>query len=208
MTMFKKHRIPFQILLLILSFLTLSGSAQPASRRLKVLPKIHLCAEEWEIYQKINEYRIEKGLSAVSLSGSLTYVAQTHVWDLAENSAASGRCNLHSWSDKGTWSSCCYTGDHKRAECMWNKARELTNYPAVAYEIAYWTDEPLDPEKFAVKALLKWKESQDHNAVIINSREWRQLDWKAMGVGFYKGYMVVWFGAEPDEDTGIHMVEK
>ena len=206
--MFGRAKISFQILVLILSFPHLSGKSQPSARSTKVLPVIHLSQEEWEIYQQINEYRAEKGLAAVPLSGSLTYVAQTHVWDLAENSAAAGRCNLHSWSSKGNWSPCCYTGDHKRAECMWNKAKELTNYPGVAYEIAYWTNEPLDPKAFAAKALLKWKESMEHNAVIINSREWRQLDWKAMGVGYFKGYMVVWFGAEPDEDTEIRTSEK
>ena len=91
---------------------------------------------------------------------------------------------------------------------MWNKPRELTNYPGEGYEIAYWTNEPLDPKAFARKALQQWKESQDHNSVIINSREWRQLDWKAMGVGYYKGYMVVWFGSDPDDDSEILSIEK
>jgi hypothetical protein len=203
-----KTIIYIQIIVVLLSSFHFSGNSQPATGSLKILPEIHVSPEVWEIFQQINEYRTEKGLAAVPLSGSLTYVAQTHVWDLAENSAASGRCNLHSWSSKGNWSPCCYTGDHKRAECMWNKAKELTNYPGVAYEIAYWTNEPLDPKAFATKALLKWKESLEHNSVIINSREWRQLDWKAMGVGYYKGYMVVWFGADPDDDTEIRPMEK
>jgi hypothetical protein len=206
--MFRRPIIPIQLILVIVSSFHSSGNSQPETRSLKVLPEIHVSLEEWEIYQQINEYRAEKGLVPVPLSGSLTYVAQTHVWDLAENKAASGRCNLHSWSSNGNWSPCCYTGDHKRAECMWNKAKELTNYPGVAYEIAYWTNEPLDPKAFAAKALLKWRESVEHNSVIINSREWRQLDWKAMGVGYYKGYMVVWFGAEPDDDTVIRSAEK
>lgn len=206
--MFRRPIIPVQIILVIVSSVYSSGNSQPGTRSLKILPEIHVSLEEWEIYQQINEYRAEKGLAPVPLSGSLTYVAQTHVCDLVENKAASGRCNLHSWSSKGSWSPCCYTGDHKRAECMWNKAKELTNYPGVAYEIAYWTNEPLDPKAFATKALMKWRESLEHNSVIINSREWRQLDWKAMGVGYYKGYMVVWFGAEPDDDTVIRSAEK
>ena len=91
---------------------------------------------------------------------------------------------------------------------MWNKPRELTNYQSEGYEIAYWTNELLDPKAFASKALLKWKESPEHNSVIINSREWGSMDWKAMGVGYYKGYMVVWFGADPDDETEIQSVEK
>ena len=169
--MFGRAKISFQILLLILSFLHLSGKSQPSARSTKVLPVIHLSQEEWEIYYQINNYRAQKGLPAIPLSGSLTYVAHQHVWDLAENTPASQRCNLHSWSDKGNWSSCCYTPDHKRAECMWNKPRELTNYTGEGYEIAYWTNEPLDPRAFATRALVKWKESAEHNSVIINIHE-------------------------------------
>jgi uncharacterized protein YkwD len=195
-------------LLVIFNSFHLTGNSQSAPGELKVLPEISLSREEMEMYQDINEYRAEKGLEAIPLSMSLTFVAQTHVWDLAENSAASGRCNLHSWSTKGSWSPCCYTGDIKRAPCMWNKARELTNYPDVAYEIAYWTNEPLDARAFAANALRKWKGSPEHNSVIINSREWRQLDWKAIGIGYYKGYMVVWFGAEPDTDTLVRSAQR
>jgi uncharacterized protein YkwD len=91
---------------------------------------------------------------------------------------------------------------------MWNKPGELTNYTANGYEIAYWTNESLDPKAFAAKALRIWKNSPGHNSVIINIRDWRKVEWKAMGVGYYKGYMVVWFGAEPDDDTSIRSVEK
>ena len=45
-------------------------------------------------------------------------------------------CNLHSWSDKGPWSACCYTPDHAQAQCMWDKPSELTNYPGNGYEIS------------------------------------------------------------------------
>jgi hypothetical protein len=203
--MFNWSFILIQILLIIFHF---SGKSQLSSGNLKILPEIHVSMEEWEIFQQINEYRAEKRLAPVPLSGSLTYVAQQHAMDLAENYHTSGRCNLHSWSAKGNWTSCCYTEDHKRASCMWNKPRELTNYSGDGYEIAYWTNEPLDPTEFAKKALLKWKNSYEHNSVIINSHEWHRLDWKAMGVGYYKGYMVVWFGAEPDNDTQIRSADR
>ena len=197
-----------QSLVILLSILTLPVLSQPAAGAYKVLPEITVSSTEWEIYQQINKYRTEKRLPAVPLSGSLTYVAQQHVRDLADHDPISGRCNLHSWSSKGPWSPCCYTGDHAHASCMWNKPRELTNYDGEGYEIAYWTNEPLDPKPFAARALLKWKQSPEHNSVIINTHEWDRLDWKAMGVGFYKGYLVVWFGAEADNDTETRAEEK
>ena len=91
---------------------------------------------------------------------------------------------------------------------MWNKPRELTNYTGEGYEIAYWTNEPMDPKEFAARALLKWKESPEHNSVIINIREWKRLDWNAIGAGYYQGYMVVWFGAEPDEDAPVRHADR
>lgn len=206
--MFRLPITHIQTLVVILSSLHISTNSQPLIRTKKVLPEIHVSLTEWEIFQQINQYRAEKGLKPVPLSGSLTYVAQQHVLDLAENNPVSGRCNLHSWSSKGSWSPCCYTEDHKRAACMWNKPRELTNYPGEGYEIAYWTNEPLEPHAFATKALKVWKHSPGHNSVIINNYEWRSSDWKAMGVGYFKGYLVVWFGADPDDDSIILSVEK
>ena len=65
--------------------------------------------EENKLYKLLMEYRSEKGLTAIPISKSLTIVAQTHAKDLQENTTRQGNCNLHSWSNKGKWSSCCYT---------------------------------------------------------------------------------------------------
>ena len=193
---------------LSLFFLTVISYSQKAPIENRVLPQICVSETEQEIFRQINEYRSQKGLPPVALSLSLTYVAQLHVWDLAENNPVSRRCNLHSWSEKGPWSACCYTEDQDEAGCMWNKPRELTNYPGEGYEIAYWTNEPLDPEPFAEKTIRAWKKSLPHNRVIVNSGEWRQLDWNAMGVGYYRGYAVVWFGEAEDNQYGaVHLCD-
>ena len=188
---------------------SLSGAAfshaQESDSIVKVLPEICLSETEENLLIKINEYREKYGLPAVTLSKSLTYVAQYHAWDLAANHPANGRCNLHSWSSNGPWTSCCYRKGHQEAECMWNKPRELTNYQGDGYEIAYWTNEPLSPEKFAAKALQGWKRSSEHNEVIINQAEWRKVEWNAIGVGYQQGYAVVWFGTLPDEEKDIHL---
>jgi len=152
-------------------------------------------AEETRLYKLVNEYRAENGLSAIQFSSSLTYVAQTHVRDL-QNYPPSGNCNTHSWSSNGTWSSCCYTPDHAQAQCMWDKPRELTSYPGNGYENAHGGSGGY--QATATSALEGWKRSSAHNAVILNQGTWHKRPWKALGVGIYKGYAVLWFGEESD----------
>src|SRR5512138_235757 len=135
-----------------LLFLLVAVSLRVARAQEKQLPQVCLSEAELDLYKLANQYRQDKGLSTVPLSKSLTYVAQLHVKDLAGNHPYNRRCNLHSWSEYGPWSPCCYTEDHKRAACMWDKPSELTNYRSPGYEIAYWTDEPLAPLIFAMKA--------------------------------------------------------
>ena len=84
---------------------------------------------EYELYELIMDYRAKKGLKRIPLSNALTIVAQTHCKDLTENKPDLGKgCNAHSWSDQGSWSTCCYTPDHKASTCMWDKPKELTSY--------------------------------------------------------------------------------
>ena len=154
----------------------------------------NLTDEEIKLYNLIIEYRSSKGLSKIPLSKSLIFVAQTHVKDLANNKPDVGSCNGHSWSDKGNWTPCCYTSDHARAKCMWNKPSELTSYKGNGYEISFWSS----GEVTAEGALSGWKGSSGHNAVIINQGGWRNSSWKAIGIGIYKDYAAVWFGKERD----------
>ena len=95
-----------------------------------------LTAEEQKLYSLIIDYRKGKGLPAIPFSPSLTKVAQAHVKDLHLNKPDQNACNMHSWSSKGSWSSCCYTDDHAEAECMWDKPREMTDREGNGYKIA------------------------------------------------------------------------
>ncbi len=149
-----------------------------------------------EIVNIINDYRVSKGLSKIPISPSLNKVAALHVKDLADNHPDNSPCNLHSWSDKGSWSSCCYTPDHAKASCMWNKPRELTSYKGDGYEIAAWSSNNIT----AKYALEIWKSSSGHHNVIINASTWSNHTWKAIGGAIYKGYAVVWFGKEEDPE--------
>lgn len=153
--------------------------------------------EEQKLFDMINGYRKENGLSAIPHSPSLTTVAQFHVRDLHFNQPNNGNCNLHSWSSSDKWSPCCYTSDHSQAKCMWSKPQELTSYPGYGYEIASMSTEDLD----AASALDIWKDSPSHNAVIISQGKWASKPWRAMGIGIFKGYAVVWFGEEPEPSS-------
>jgi hypothetical protein len=144
-----------------------------------------------ELVDLVNAYRQSEGLPVVPYSPSLSCVAVTHVHDLAEH-PPQGECNLHSWSDAGDWSACCYTPDHAEAMCMWMKPQELTDYPGYGYENA--AAGAGTPEA----ALSMWQGSPPHNDVILNQGIWESHPWGAVGAGLYQGYAVLWFGEQSD----------
>ena len=158
--------------------------------------EVCLNGEEQRLYELLMQYRKSKKLKPIPLSAQLTRVAQAHARDLAENYVYEDnpRCNPHSWSDKGTWTSCCYTDDHQQAKCMWDKPREIAGYPGNGYEIAYYSSAGAN----AVEGMEGWKKSPGHNPVMINLGSWSKVEWKAVGIGFYKEYGVVWFGEVED----------
>lgn len=160
--------------------------------------EVCLSDEEKKLYDLMMKYRKSKKLKSIPLSAKLTKTAQAHVRDLMANYVydEGNNCNPHSWSDKGQWTSCCYTSDHKEAKCMWAKPKEIAGYEGNGYEILYWTS----GEASAVEGLEGWKKSQGHNPLIVNSGIWSKVEWKAVGIGFYKNYGVVWFGEEEDKE--------
>jgi uncharacterized protein YkwD len=171
----------FFYLLLFLSIVHFSTFAQDLS------------VEEKKLYDLVMQHRKEQGLAEIPLSKSLTFVAQTHAKDMEEN-PATGDCNLHSWSNKGKWTPCCYTDDHKQAACMWNKPKELTSYKGIGFEIAHWSTYGTD----AQTAFYSWKNSLAHDAVMINAGVWKDQNWKAIGIGIFGSYAVIWFGTAED----------
>lgn len=195
-----------RFILLLMTALFLGCIGKPFQRvdeRQNINQQDHcFSTEEQKLYRLINDYRKKNNLPPVPLSASLTKVARAHVEDLQKNKPdARENCNMHSWSDQGNWSSCCYTRDHKEAACMWNKPGELTDYKGNGYEIAYGTSDPASTgfEATAEKALAAWQGSPGHNAVILNKGNWKP-EWNAIGIGIYKAYAVVWFGREKDPD--------
>ena len=153
--------------------------------------------EEATLYKIINEYRKKKRLDPIPFSAKLTMVAQTHAKDLADNYDfdPNNKCNPHSWSKKGEWSSCCYTNDHKEAQCMWDKPKEIAGYNSPGYEIAYYSSAGAN----AQEGLAGWQKSPSHDPLLINSGTWKKVDWQGIGIGIEKEYAVVWFGQMKDD---------
>ena len=158
-----------------------------------------ITSEEKKMYDLLMAYRAEKGLKPIPLSAQLTLVAQTHAKDLAANYkfSSDGKCNPHSWSGKGNWSSCCYTSDHKQAKCMWDKPMEIAGYNSAGYEIAYYSSGGAN----AVGGIEGWKTSPSHNQVMLNEGIWAKAEWKAVGMGLFGQYGVIWFGQIADESV-------
>ena len=165
--------------------------------KMKKTEGICINSEEKKLYDLIMEYRKSKGLKPIPFSAKLTLVAQTHAHDLADNYKfdPENKCNPHSWSKKGEWNSCCYTSDHRQAKCMWDKPKEIAGYNSAGYEIAYYSSLGAN----AQEGLDGWKISPGHNPLIVNEGTWKKVEWKAIGIGIYKEYGVVWFGALEDE---------
>lgn len=157
-----------------------------------------LNADEAQLATLANEYRQQNGLAAIPVSFSLSSVSQWHVWDLRANAPNQGSCNLHSWSNArpAIWQAMCYTADHAQAAQMWNKPRQVTAnvYNSNGYEISAFASPSITP----AQALNLWKGSSGHNDVILNRSSWAGQTWRAMGVGLFQGYAVIWFGTLAD----------
>ena len=150
---------------------------------------------EYNLIETINNYRIEKKLEPIPESEALNIVAQAHIDDLINYYSINDSCNLHTWSENGNWTSCCYNSTHTMADCMWDKPKELTWYKSAGYEIAAYSS----GEMTADLALSLWIESQGHHNLIINKDIWKDVKWKAMGAAIKDGYAVVWFGELTDK---------
>jgi uncharacterized protein YkwD len=203
----------FQImpaLYLFIPFLFVLASLQPRpgsdpGQHIQIPEEVCLNPFEVALFEKLNSYRAAHKLPPITLSRSLTMVAQLHSRDLAINQPHKrSNCNMHSWSRNGPWSACCYTSDHRRSACMWDKPRELTAYEGDGFEIAFHTTAShLSAHLYTEEAFSNWAKSKGHNDVIVNRGTWKNIKWKAAGVGYHEGYATIWFGMLDDPDPAI-----
>jgi hypothetical protein len=140
----------------------------------------------------INDYRASIELPRIAISPALTKVARAHVRDLNENKPVSDKCNMHSWSAGGKWTSCCYDKSREAARCMWAKPKEIAGFAGYGYEIAA-NASGIAP----AQALSQWQKSPGHHEVMINKGIWKK-PWRAFGVAIEGDYAVAWFAEEAD----------
>jgi len=178
-----------KILVVLTLLISVSGIAQRG-----VPDDFCLTEDEYRLYELINAHRLVQGAREIPLSASLSFVARTHVIDLYTNHPDTGVCNLNSWSDKGEWTACCHNKYVPKEECIRNKPKELTKYTGEGYELTY--AEILSTNADTVFRF--WKKIDEANEFLLNEGRWEEKTWRAMGVGMYKSYAVVWMGQRTD----------
>ncbi len=181
----------FLILTIIFSLQTWAFSQK------KAIPK-DFCVNEQsiELFNLINNYRTENDLERLPLSASLSYVASTHLNDLVENHADTSLCNLHSWSDQGDWTPCCYQAYIPIQDCMWDKPKELTPYKYRGYELAFYQEGQLS----AQEVLDAWLEIPEAKQMLLNQGRWNNT-WRALGLDMENNYALLWFGRAKDNES-------
>ena len=152
------------------------------------------------LLQAVNEYRQRRGLPPVPLSPALTHVAATLAADLEANLRDGGECNVHSWSTSRQRSDCCYTNDHVRSSCRWERPKQFRgeSYGMPGYEIAAWYSKATT----SAQAIKEWRDSEAHAAMLLNQEQWADAKWRAVGVALSGHYAVVWFGETTDQGSG------
>lgn len=158
-----------------------------------ICPGDSLNEQETKLYELINQYRTQQGLSSIPLSPSLSRVANRHLQDLQDNLKLYER-NGKDW--RFGWSNCPYDAYNSNTfSCMWAAPQRLkTAYSGKAYELLCGGKENISPQD----ALRCWQKSISNNNVMINQGEWSNYQWNALGIAINKGYANLWFGQEVD----------
>jgi hypothetical protein len=180
---------------LLLLFLWWIIPALAFSQNKKIPKEFCITAQAKELFTLINHFRIENKLNEIPLSASLSYVASIHLNDLMLNHADTVLCNLHSWSDKGEWTACCYQAYIPIQDCMWDKPKELSPYKYRGYELAFYQEGNLTAQEI----LDAWLEIPEAKQMILNQGKWDNI-WRALGVDIRNNYALLWFGRAKDNE--------
>jgi len=191
-------------LYLIVFISLLSLSAIPLFAQNELPKDLCISSEEYRLYELINSLRRVNDKPSIDLSASLTHVAHLHVSDLNKNHPDTSICNLHSWSDKGKWTPCCYQNYVLKQECMWGKPKELTPYKYRGYELAYFDSDGIIPDSL----MMLWLKIPAVQDMLLNRGAYAEKKWLAAGVGIQSGYAVVWFGQVKDAESSPKRCDK
>jgi len=160
-----------------------------------------ISVQEKLLFDQLNQLIEDYGKEKLAYSASLSYVAKTHVNDLLQNHPDTRICNLSSWSDKGDWTACCHNAYVPQQDCMWDKPKELTQYPYRGYEIAGYFE-----DAFTVDSVIKlWSGTKEVLDMLLTDGNFQSKKWTCMGVGLNAKYVSVWFGQRSDKLNRIEL---
>jgi len=153
--------------------------------------------EEYELVKMINEYRATFSKSQLNLSNSLCFVAHQHNTDLFINKPDTLGCNMHSWSEKGNWTPCCYNSSLEDKACLYDKPMELTDFPGSGFELIFWDSKNAN----AIDAFDFWRSIEYSRSVLLNENEPYEDVWKSIGVSIEGSYAIVWLSTFDDVEN-------
>lgn len=181
--------IKLRFLLISLLFFTLTISAQTVDYE-----NVCLNTNEQKLAKLINDFRKANKKSSLPLSKALTIVAKTHVSDLQDNNPDTSICLTASWSNKGSWTACCYNKYLLNETCMWDKPKELTKYPFRGYELSYFEEGIIQVDSlFSI-----WMSSEETKNMLLTNGNFSTKKWETMGLAIGENYASVWFGQRAD----------
>lgn len=157
--------------------------------------------DEFQLYKLVNDLRKSRGLPTLQLSKSLSYTAYQHIRDLYINKPDTASCNMHSWSDKGSWTPICFPKEQGKKKNVNDKPKELTSYQGQAHEILYWVNGTALPDE----VFDQWRTTNQSASLILNTGKWLKTNWKNMGISIYKGYASLWLGEAQDPETEVSL---
>jgi len=199
-------------LLFISLFLLFFSLNENISAQSKIPKKFCISPQEKLLFDQLNQLIKDYGKAKLELSASLSYVAKVHVSDLLNYHPDTSFCNMSSWSDKGDWTPCCHNPYIPQQDCMWDKPKELTQYPYRGYELVSYFE-----EEFNVDSVMNlWSSSKQVLDMVLMNGNFDKKRWVCMGVGMNENYVSVWFGQRGDnqkkpgvcDDSKIIIVEK
>lgn len=180
----KSSILTFVLFFVLIINVPLSGYAQETC----------ISDEENRLAGLINSLRKQNRLPDIALSSSLTLVAKLHVNDLQTNRPDTSICSTASWSNKGNWTPCCFTALAPRFECIWNKPKELTNYPFRGYEITHYEEGIIQVDSlFSI-----WKKTPAVLDMLLGRNAHTDKRWAVMGLAVGENYVSLWLGQRPD----------
>lgn len=190
------------LIVFIVCFSWFFSHAQMPEKIAKPVPgSFCISTMEYKLYSMINEYRQRYDLPPIPLSKSLCFVASEHARDLFFHHPDQGSCNAHSWSDQGNWKPFCYPRDENKKNSVWDKPKELTQYKGKGFEIVYWENNAV-----VIDSIISFWKSMDYfNSFLMNTGNWQEKKWNAIGIGIQENYACAWFGELLDPEGGPYI---